>query len=91
MSTLQKRLQNWAKIVLALLLIPLIGEFTVEGWNWGVEGFIFAFIMWFGTACVYEFLTRNMQDKKYRASRIAIGAAVFLLLAFIWGMLATSE
>lgn len=68
-----------------ILLIPLAGELFVEGWNWGVGGFIFAGVMIFGTGVLFEIGRHMSKSNYYRA-----GFALALLAGFmiIWGNMA---
>ena len=86
-----KRLVVWAIIVAALLVIPfLLMKFQIavhdpgsgsEQVNWTVGDFIFAGVLLFGSATVYELATRNMSSS---SRRFIVGAAVFVVLAIIW-------
>jgi predicted PurR-regulated permease PerM len=76
-NNLVKRLGYWALIVIAILLIPYVG-----GFPWTLSDFIFAGIVLYGCAAVYELLTKQMANKTHR---IAVGAVVVLLLLLIWG------
>lgn len=69
-----------------LLIIPLIGEFTIEGWNWGWNGFLFAYVIWTVFGQAYVWLTKNNPS---RSRKLLVGVAVFGILAIIWGILAT--
>ena len=71
-----KRLGIWALIVAALLMIPLIAK-----WPWTLSDFIFGAIMLFGSATIYELVTRNMKNAKYR---LAVGIAILVILAIVW-------
>ena len=81
-----KRIKRAFWVPAVLLIIPLIGEFTVEGWNWGWNGFLFAYVIWTAFGQLYVRLTKNTTN---RIRKIAIGVAVFGILAIIWGILAT--
>ena len=78
-----KRLAIWAAIVAAILMIPLLAKFP-----WTGSDFIFAGVMLFGSATVYEFATRNMKNSTHR---VLVALAVLLVLGFIWGLAATGE
>ncbi len=81
-----KRIKRAFWVPAVLLIIPLIGEFTIEGWNWGWHGFLFAYVIWTVFGLIYVRLTKNSPDRNHK---IAIGFAVFAVLAIIWGILAT--
>lgn len=71
-----KRLSVWAGIVAAILAIPF---FTKAPWTAG--DYIFAGVVLFGSATVYEVTTRNIEDSRHR---FAVGAAVAFVLMAIW-------
>lgn len=73
----------WSAIA---LIVPFLGNQFVEGWNWGVGEFVFAWVFWVVMSVAILFATRLVSNTKYR---IAIGIVIFLLFAFVWGMLAT--
>ncbi|MBI5139315.1 hypothetical protein HZA26_01760 [Candidatus Nomurabacteria bacterium] len=75
------KIMGWAG---AALIIPLLGNQFVEGWNWNWNEFVFAWVFWVVMATTILFLTR--QIPKYR---IIVGIVVFLIFAGIWVMLAT--
>jgi hypothetical protein len=66
------------------LVIPMLGNQFIEGWNWSWHDFVFAWVFWVVMATAILFVTRRVT--KYRG---IIGAAVFLIFAAIWVMLAT--
>lgn len=69
-----------------LLIVPILGSLTVEGWNWGWNDYLFAYVIWTVFGQTYVFLTKNTSDKN---KKIAIGFSVFSVLAIIWVVLAT--
>lgn len=71
-----KRLSIWAIIVAAVLMIPVVGR-----WPWDETDFIFGFVLLFGSASVYEFVTKKMIDKN---QRMIVGTAIFIVLAILW-------
>jgi hypothetical protein len=72
-----KRLSGWALIVAAILMIPLVGKAP-----WTAGDFIFAGVVLFGSATIYELVTRTMNNPKHC---IAVGAAVLTVVFLIWG------
>lgn len=76
MRNIKKRLSVWALIVAAVLLIPY---FFMPLWTPG--DFVFAAVVLFGSAFVYEMVTKNMANYNHRLTAGFIVAAV---LAFIW-------
>ena len=73
-----KRLRLWAGVVGLILMIPLLAKAP-----WTISDFIFAGVVLFGSATVYEFATRNMTSK---VNRIVVAGAVlaFLVLVQAW-------
>lgn len=92
MQNTKQRLMKWAMGVLVLLVVP----FTLThinptshanggaggGWDWSNSDFVFAFVVLFGAAAVYELVARRMQNSTYR---MAVGLAVLTGLALVWG------
>ena len=68
------------------LIIPILGELFVEGWNWGVGEFIFAWVFFNILGITYTFVTNKIVNPK---ARIAAGILVVAIFAFIWIRLAT--
>ncbi len=68
-----------ALVPLALLLIPVTGSLTVEGWNWTWSDFVFAWVVFSLTTFVFRFLvTRPMANFAYKA-----GVALAVLAGFL--------
>lgn len=68
-----------ALLPLALLLIPLTGQLTVEGWHWKWSDFVFAWVVFSVTTFVFRFLvTRPMTNLAYKA-----GVALAVLAGFL--------
>ncbi|MDI1318598.1 MAG: hypothetical protein PSW75_00185 [bacterium] len=56
-----------ALVPLALLLLPLVGSFTVEGWDWKWHDFLFAYVAFALTTFTYRLLvTRSWSNLSYR-------------------------
>ena len=72
-------------VVCLILLIPLFGNFFVEGWNWSPMDFVFAFCMLFVTGLAIDFVVRKFQNPTSKT--LAVIFIVFLFLA-IWTELA---
>jgi hypothetical protein len=81
-----KRIKRAFFVPAILLIVPIIGELTVEGWNWSWHDYLFAYVIWTIFGLAYVQLTKNALTTK---RKVAIGAAVFGLLAIIWVVLAT--
>ncbi len=68
------------------LIIPVIGQLFVDGWNWTWHDFLFAWVFFNVLGLTYTFVTNKITRPGYR---IAAGVIVVAVFAFIWGMLAT--
>ena len=68
------------------LIIPLLGQLFVDGWNWGVGDFIFAWVFFNVLGITYTFVTNKIT---HRGGRIIAGAIVVAIFVFIWITLAT--
>jgi len=66
------------------LIIPLLGNQFVEGWNWSWHDFIFAWVFWVVMALSIIFMVR-----KFSRYKLLVGTVVFFGFAAIWAMLAT--
>ena len=80
--------QQFKKIVIRstlVLIIPLLGEVFVKGWNWGIEDFVFAWVFFTILGIAYTFVTGKVQGK----AKIVAGVVVIAAFAFIWIKLAT--
>lgn len=75
------KIMAWAALA---LIIPLLGNQFVDGWNWSWHDFVFAWIFWVIMATAIMLVTRHVA--KYR---IVFGVGVFLCFAAVWVMLAT--
>ena len=70
-----------ALVTIGVLLIPLWGEFYVDGWNWGWHGFVNAGIFVFSGALIYQLVAKTMSNKVYR---FAMGLAVASAFVLTW-------
>jgi hypothetical protein len=71
-----------ALITALLLVIPLLGNHFVDGWNWPPGAFVVFGALIFGIGFTYELITRNRDATAYRAAVGIAFAAGFLL---VWG------
>src|SRR6185436_79752 len=71
-----------ALITALILLIPLLGNHFIDGWNWPPGLFVLVGILLFGIGLTYELVTRNRDAIAYRAAVGIAFAAAFLLT---WG------
>jgi hypothetical protein len=68
-----------ALLPLALLLIPLTGQLTVDGWHWTGSDFVFAWVVFTLTTLCYRFLvTRPLANFAYKA-----GVALAVMAGFL--------
>jgi hypothetical protein len=84
------KMQNKRPIIIILmsiflLLIPLIAMQFTEEVNWTLFDFIVAGTLLLGTGLMCEFAIRKINKIKYR---IAVCAALLVLLLLIWAELA---
>jgi hypothetical protein len=70
-----------ALLTALILLIPLLGNHFVDGWNWSFRGFVLAGALLFGTGLTYELVTRNVDRIAYRA---AVGVALAAAFILVW-------
>ena len=75
------KIMGWTTVA---LVIPLLGNRFVEGWNWTWHDFVFAWVFWVAAALSILFI-----GERFRKYRMVIGSAVFLVFAAIWVALAT--
>ncbi len=55
-------------ITLLILIAPAIGELTVEGWEWGVGGFLLMGTLLFVTFLMIELIAKYSPNKLYKAA-----------------------
>jgi hypothetical protein len=80
MSQLGKTMLRVALGALAVLMVPLVASQVVEGWNWDAGGFVFVYVLFFGTGMVYAVIARKMGAWSYKA-----GVGVALVAGFALG------
>jgi hypothetical protein len=81
-STLMpKKMFRVAIIVCLILLLPLWGNFNVEGCNWSPFDFVAAFIVLFGAGSVFEWIASKGGTSDYR---VAVGVACATGLVLLW-------
>ena len=70
-----------ALVTALILLIPLLGNHFVAGWNWRPAAFVILGILLFGIGLIYELVTRKTDAIAYRAA-VGIAFATAFLLAW---------
>ena len=60
-----------------ILLIPLLANYFVDGWNWPLGAFMLAGTFLFGTSLTYELVARKADTIAHRA---AVGVALVAML-----------
>ena len=70
-----------ALVTVGVLLIPLWGEFYVDGWNWGWRGFVNAGAFVFSAALTYQLAAKTMSNRAYR---FAMGLSVTAAFVLTW-------
>jgi hypothetical protein len=81
--------KNVINIVLcstAALIIPLLGNTFVDGWNWNLGDFVFAWVFFNSLGLSYKFVTSKIAN---RTKRIVAGFAIIAVFVAVWVMLAT--
>lgn len=74
---------KWSTIA---LIVPILGQLFVDGWNWGVFDFLFAWVFFNLLGLSYTFVTDKVAN---RSLKIVAGILVVLIFAAVWVMLAT--
>jgi hypothetical protein len=65
-----------------ILLILLLANHFVDGWNWPLRAFVMVGALIFGIGFTYELITRNRDAIAYRA---AVGIAFTAGFLLVWG------
>jgi hypothetical protein len=74
---------TWSTVA---LIAPVLGQLFVNGWNWGLGEFIFAWVFFNVLGLTYTFVTNKIT---HRGGKIVAGMIVVAVFAFIWIRLAT--
>ena len=78
---MRKNIIRIAIIVVLILIIPLMGNLFIDGWNWKIGGFIFAFILLFGTGLAIDYASRKIKNPVYLSIVIT---SIILFLFLLW-------
>lgn len=68
------------------LIIPLLGNTFVDGWNWTWHDFLFAWVFFIVLGSTYTLVRAKIANQTYK---MLAGAAVVVFFAAVWAMLAT--
>lgn len=71
-----------AIVTASILLIPLLGNQFVDGWNWPPRAFVLFGSIIFSISLTYQLITRNVDTSAYRA---AVGIALAAGFLLFWG------
>lgn len=71
-----------AAVAALILLIPLLGNHFVDGWNWPPPAFVVLGVLLFGIGVTYELVTRKVDTPAYR---VAVGVALAATFVLLWG------
>lgn len=77
------RIVSWSTVA---LIIPIFGQLFVDGWNWGVGDFVFAWILFNLLGITHTFVTNKFTHRK---AKIVAGLIVIAVFVSIWVLLAT--
>jgi hypothetical protein len=77
-----KNIIRIALVTAAILLVPLLGNYFVDGWNWDLIDFIIMGTAIFGIGLAYELIAKKMGHKIYRIA-FGIGLAGAFLLFWV--------
>lgn len=77
------RIVSWSTCA---LIIPILGQLFVHGWDWGLGDFAFAWVFFNLFGITYTFLTNKITHRK---GKIVVGLGVIVVFVFVWAILAT--
>ncbi len=81
MTQLSRTILRAALVALGLLMVPLVASQVVDGWNWGAGGFVFAYVLFFGTVLAYALIAPKMGAWAYKAG-VALALATGLVMGW---------
>jgi len=82
----KKNIKNILIGATTALLIPIFGKIFLEGWNWGVGDFVFAWVFFVTLGLTYKFITGKISNPNYRTMA---GIAIVGIFTAVWVLLAT--
>lgn len=78
---MQKNIVRIAIVVGLILLVPLLANHFIYGWNWDLFDFAFMGTLLFGTGLAYELVARKAGTIAYRT---AVGVALAAAFLLVW-------
>jgi hypothetical protein len=82
----KKQIINIITCSTVALIIPILGQLFVKGWNWGPGDFLFAWVFFNLLGFTYTFVTNKITSHRGKAIARLVIPAVFV---FVWVVLAT--
>lgn len=79
-NQLNKSVMRVSKVVGIILLTALLGNFTIDGWNWGVMDFIIIGTMLFVAGLGIDWTIKKFSNPFHRLMIILGIVALFLLI-----------
>lgn len=74
---------TWSTIA---LIVPILGQLFVDGWNWAAGEFVFAWVFFNLLGFSYVFVRSKVSNPSLK---LIVGIVVILAFASVWVMLAT--
>jgi len=68
-------------VAAGLLIVPLTASFFVDGWNWGVGGYLFAWVMFASAGLGFTFVASMGNTIAYK---VAVGLAAAAAFVLVW-------
>lgn len=79
--TMQYKIIRSLLISSTLLVIPFIASMFVDGWNWSISDFVYAWIMFSAASIAFTFMFTSMRNFFYK---IAMAAAIVGAFTLVW-------
>lgn len=74
-----------AGTTILILLVPFVGMFVGDDWNWGLADFVIGGGLIFGIGSIFVIAARKIKNHN---QRVLIGSTLLFILLFIWAQLA---
>ena len=79
--TLQQSILRVFVTTLALLIVPLIASQLISGFDWGIEDYIFAGLIFFTSGFIYERGIRSITNSTHRSIATVV---LIVVVTLIW-------